>query len=82
MGPLWRGVQVDPMRVVLVVLCVGTVGFLLRVLLALALEWVHWRSGDRKMDPSLYNPPETRESMLVLEAEPPRRAAGRVSLRA
>jgi hypothetical protein len=39
---------VDAMRVAMAVLCIGAVAFLLRVLIALVLEWARWPSRGEK----------------------------------
>jgi hypothetical protein len=68
------------MRVALAVLCIGAVVFLLRVLLALVLEWARWPSRGEKS--------QARGTLLVLKAEVPgqaelpRRAGQQIGLRA
>jgi hypothetical protein len=82
------GVQVDAMRIILLALCFAAVGFLLRVLVALALEWSRWPSREKKTDLAGYNPSQVRGNLLVLrpeipwETEHPRKAAARIGLRA
>jgi hypothetical protein len=81
------GVQVDPMRVSLIVLCVGAVAFLLRVIVALILEWAHGLSHAERGERLSLIPSPARNNLLVLkaearEAESPRRVARTIGLRA
>jgi hypothetical protein len=64
-------VQVDAMRIILLALCFAAVGFLLRVLVALALEWSRWPSREKKTDLAGYNPSQVRGNLLVLRPEIP-----------
>jgi hypothetical protein len=54
------------MKVALAALCVGAVGFLLRVLIALVLEWARWPSREEKSRAS--------GTLLVLKPEIPGKA--------
>ena len=68
----------DQMKVAVAALCIGAVGFLLRVLVALILEWARWPSRREKS--------RARGKLLVLRSEVPgkselpRRAVERISL--